>query len=78
MTVTSKRLLTIADVRELTGLSYPALLRLFKNHRDRIPHEGSGRATRYMPEAVEIFEQLAAETSAHRSTGRKLSGREVK
>ena len=60
MTSTSKRSLTLSEIRDLTGLSYPTLLRLFKNHRDQIPHEGAGRATRYLPEAVEVFQQLSA------------------
>lgn len=57
---TSKQLFTLAEIREISGLSYPTLLRLMKNHRDRIPHEGTGRQTRYTPEAVEVFKELAA------------------
>ncbi len=60
MTSSTRPTLTLTDIHKLTGLSYPTLLRLFKNHRDRIPHAGTGRATRYPSEAAEVFKQLEA------------------
>lgn len=55
-------LLTLTAISEQTGISYPTLLRYVKLYGDRIPHEGKGRSRRYHPEAVEVFQQLRAES----------------
>lgn len=51
-------LLTLTQISEDTGISYPTLLRYVKNHLDEIPHRGSGRGRRYLPEAREVFKSL--------------------
>lgn len=51
-------LLTLTQIGEITGISYPTLMRYVKAHGDDIPHEGSGRRRRYKPEAVDVFRDL--------------------
>lgn len=55
-------LLTLTAISEQTGISYPTLVRYVKLYGDRIPSEGKGRSRRYHPEAVEVFQQLRAES----------------
>lgn len=66
-----KDLLTLTEIGERTGISYPTLVRYAKLHLDRIPHEGEGRRRRYYPEAVEVFQQIRGESRRGRkkSTG---------
>lgn len=66
-----RELLTLTKVEELTGISYPTLVRYVKEHRDRIPYEGEGRRKRYHPEAVEVFNQIRSESKRGR---KKKSG----
>jgi predicted DNA-binding transcriptional regulator AlpA len=63
-------LLTLTEVGERTGISYPTLVRYVKLHGDRIPFEGEGRRRRYHPEAVEVFRQIRSESPR----GRRASG----
>lgn len=65
-------LLTLTEVGERTGISYPTLVRYVKMHGDRIPHEGEGRRRRYYPEAVEVFQELRSQSG--RGGRRKGSG----
>lgn len=51
-------LLTLTQISETTGISYPTLLRYVKGHLAQIPHRGTGRGRRYLPEAVEVFRTL--------------------
>ena len=51
-------LLTLEQIGKLTGISYPKLLRFTKTHLEDIPHQGTGRARRYKPEAVAVFKDL--------------------
>src|SRR5262245_58891312 len=37
-------LLTLTQISETTGISYPTLVRYVRLHSDRLPHEGKGRA----------------------------------
>jgi len=68
-------LLTLTEVAERTGISYPTLVRYVKLHRERIPFEGRGRQKRYHPEAVEIFQQIRSESPrGRRKGGAKKSG----
>jgi len=53
-------LLTLKEVGERSGISYPTLVRYVKEHADRIPFEGEGRRRRYHPEAVPVFEKIRA------------------
>lgn len=62
-------LLTLTRVAELTGISYPTLVRYVKDHGDRIPYEGEGRRRRYHPEAVDVFKQIRSETKRGRRKG---------
>jgi predicted DNA-binding transcriptional regulator AlpA len=58
---TASGLLTLGQVGEQTGISYPTLVRYVRLHSDRLPSEGTGRARRFHPEAVEVFRQLRQE-----------------
>lgn len=62
-------LLTLTRIGELTGISYPTLVRYVKLHGDQIPHEGEGRSRRYHPEAVEVFKRLRRESPRGRRAG---------
>lgn len=63
-------LLTLTEIGERTGISYPTLVRYVKLHGDEIPSEGEGRRRRYHPQAVEVFQRLRSESSR----GRKPKG----
>lgn len=51
-------LLTLTEIGKRTGISYPTLLRYVRTHLGKIPHQGSGRGRRFLPEAVAIFKSL--------------------
>jgi len=51
-------LLTLTQISEMTGISYPTALRYVKSHLAEIPHRGAGRGRRFLPEAVEVFQTL--------------------
>lgn len=55
-------LLTLTQVSEQTGISYPTLVRYVRVHSNRLPSEGTGRARRFHPEAVDVFRQLREES----------------
>jgi DNA-binding transcriptional MerR regulator len=63
-------LLTLTEIGERTGVSYPTLVRYVKLHGDQIPSEGEGRRRRYHPQAVEVFRRLRSESGR----GRKPKG----
>ncbi|HEV2854709.1 MAG TPA: helix-turn-helix domain-containing protein [Thermoanaerobaculia bacterium] len=58
----SGNLLTLTQISETTGISYPTLVRYVRMHADRLPHEGKGRARRFYPQAVDVFRQLRSES----------------
>ncbi len=58
----SGNLLTLTQISETTGISYPTLVRYVRMHADRLPHEGKGRARRFYPQAVDVFRQLRGES----------------
>lgn len=58
----SGNLLTLTQVSEQTGISYPTLVRYVRMHSNRLPSEGTGRARRFHPEAVDVFRQLRSES----------------
>lgn len=62
----SDELLTLKQVSELTGISYPTLSRYSKTSLPRIPHVGKGRKRRYKPEAVGVFQTLYEESKRGR------------
>ncbi|MEL7059245.1 MAG: helix-turn-helix domain-containing protein [Acidobacteriota bacterium] len=70
----SGELLTLKDVEERTGISYPTLLRYVKTSLKRIPHQGTGRKRRYPPEAVDVFKTLREESRRGRRAGRPGNG----
>jgi len=59
-------LLTLTEVGERTGISYPTLVRYVKLHGDKIPYEGKGRRRRYHPEAVAVFQELRSQSGRGR------------
>lgn len=67
-------LLTLTEVGERTGISYPTLVRYVKLYGDEIPYEGKGRKKRYHPEAVEVFNRLRSESGRGRKRTKKAGG----
>jgi predicted DNA-binding transcriptional regulator AlpA len=55
-------LLTLTQVSKLTNISYPTLLRYVKTQIRQIPHKGTGRSRRFLPEAVEVFKMLRGQS----------------
>ncbi len=55
-------LLTLTQISEMTGISYPTLVRYVRMHADRLPSEGKGRARRFYQQAVDVFRQLRSES----------------
>lgn len=55
-------LLTLTQISKETGISYPTLLRYVKTHLREIPHKGTGRSRRFLPEAVEVFRTLRGQS----------------
>jgi DNA-binding transcriptional MerR regulator len=68
---TAEGLLSLQQIKEITGISYPTLLRYVRLHLDRIPHVGTGRRRRYKPEAVDVFRELRRQSPRGR---RKAAG----
>jgi hypothetical protein len=66
-------LLTLTQVSEQTGISYPTLVRYVRLHSDRLPSEGTGRTRRFYPAAVDVFRALRQESG--RGGRKKGSGR---
>src|ERR1700712_3649404 len=58
----SSGLLTLTQISETTGISYPTLVRYVRIHADQLPSEGKGRARRFHPQAVDVFRQLRSES----------------
>lgn len=56
----NKDLLTLTEISEITGISYPTLVRYVKNHADKLKYEGTGRRRRFYPESVAVFKELRA------------------
>ena len=69
-----KGLLTLKQVEELTNISYPTLLRYVKTSLKRIPHKGTGRKRRFLPEAVDVFKTLREESRRGRKAPTKVTG----
>jgi hypothetical protein len=55
-------LLTLTQISETTGISYPTLVRYVRIHADKLASEGKGRARRFYPQAVDVFRQLRSES----------------
>jgi DNA-binding transcriptional MerR regulator len=69
----SGNLMTLTQVSEQTGISYPTLVRYVRLHSDRLPSEGAGRSRRFYPDAVAVFRELRQESG--RGGRKKGSGR---
>lgn len=69
-----KKLLTLTEVSERSGISLPTLMRYKKKYQSRIPSEGSGRTQRYPLEALPVFEKLKQENLARRGRPRGSGG----
>jgi DNA-binding transcriptional MerR regulator len=63
-------LLTLVQIGEMTGISYPTLLRYVRLYLDRLPHTGSGRKRRFRPGAVAEFQKLRGESRRGRRAAR--------
>jgi predicted DNA-binding transcriptional regulator AlpA len=55
-------LLTLTEISNRTGISYPTLVRYVRLYADRLPSEGIGRARRFYSQAVDVFRQLRSES----------------
>lgn len=62
-------LLTLTQIGQMTGISYPTLLRYVQSNLKDIPHKGSGRARRFLPEAVAVFKDLRSKSKRGRKAG---------
>ncbi len=62
-------MLSLKEIEDQTGISYPTLLRYLKTSLKRIPHKGSGRGRRFPPEAVAVFKTLKEESRRGRKAG---------
>ncbi|HKV06490.1 MAG TPA: helix-turn-helix domain-containing protein, partial [Thermoanaerobaculia bacterium] len=70
-------LMTLTQISEQTGISYPTLVRYVRLYSDRLPHEGKGRARRFYPEAVNAFRELRSESGrgGRKPAAAKAAGR---
>lgn len=65
----STSLLTLGQIAERTGISYPTLVRYVRDHGDRLLSEGEGRSRRYYPAAIETFNEIRLSTKGGRKPG---------
>jgi hypothetical protein len=70
-----EKLMTLTQISDTTGISYPTLVRYVRIHSDRLPHEGKGRGRRFYPQAVDVFRQLREESG--RGGRKKGSGKKA-
>ncbi len=69
----SGNLMTLTQISEDTGISYPTLVRYVRLHSDKLPSEGKGRARRFYPQAADVFRQLRQESGrGGRKPGKKV------
>jgi uncharacterized small protein (DUF1192 family)/predicted DNA-binding transcriptional regulator AlpA len=62
-------MLSLKEIEDQTGISYPTLLRYLKTSLKRIPHKGSGRGRRFPQDAVAVFKTLKEESRRGRKAG---------
>ena len=62
----SKKLYTLSEVSERTGISMPTLLRYKKAYQGRIPAVGKGRTQRYPVSSLKVFKEIKKENLAKR------------
>lgn len=68
-------LLTLKEISERTGISYPTLSRYVKLYPNKLKFEGSGRKRRYHPESLPVFEELRASSKRGPSAKKASTGR---
>lgn len=64
-------LLSLVQIGQMTGISYPTLLRYVRLHLGRLPHAGTGRKRRFHPEAVAVFRELREQSRYGRRGGER-------
>lgn len=67
-------LLTLSEVSERAGISYPTAIRYVKLFLDKIPHQGEGRMRRFRPAAVGVFKELRSKSRRGRKKGVRRAG----
>lgn len=67
----NRKLYTLSEISNRTGISMPTLQRYKKMYQSRIPAEGKGRKQRYPEESLPVFEQLRVENAGRRGRPRK-------
>src|SRR5688500_966956 len=67
----NRKLYTLSEISQRTGISMPTLQRYKKMYQSRIPAEGKGRKQRYPEESLPVFEQLRVENAGRRGRPRK-------
>jgi hypothetical protein len=67
-----RELLSLLDIAEETGISYPTLRNYVIKFGDEIPSVGSGRSTRYPRQAVKVFQRLRKESKPGRKPASAL------
>ncbi|MEM9292059.1 MAG: helix-turn-helix domain-containing protein [Acidobacteriota bacterium] len=65
-TASKQDLLTLTEIKERTGISYPTLSRYVRQDPDRFPSVGEGRRRRYHPAAVQAFQSAYEEGKSSR------------
>src|SRR5215212_9858123 len=66
-----RKLYTLSEISQRTGISMPTLQRYKKMYQSRIPAEGKGRKQRYPEDSLPVFEQLRVENAGRRGRPRK-------
>jgi hypothetical protein len=69
----NRELLSLLDIAEETGISYPTLRNYVIKFGDQIPSVGSGRTTRYPRQAVKVFQRLRKESKPGRKPASALA-----
>ena len=67
----SDGLLTLKEISDRTGISYPTLSRYVKLYPNKLKFEGSGRKRRYHEDSIPVFEELRATSKRGPSAGGK-------
>jgi DNA-binding transcriptional MerR regulator len=71
----SEGLLTLKEISERTGISYPTLSRYVKLYPDQLKFEGRGRKRRYHPDSVAVFQELRRSSKRGPSPKKGRGGR---
>jgi hypothetical protein len=69
----NRELLSLLDIAEETGISYPTRRNYVIKFGDQIPSVGSGRTTRYPRQAVKVFQRLRKESKPGRKPASALA-----